>query len=504
MKERTGKNRGSVWKGGRLFASRVTTEDTTWKEKYFGYLLGPAGPLLLNGVLVVYLNVFYTDVLKLTGVWKGAFLAVFPLVSRIVDAFINLYIGKVIDNTRGPEGKARPWLLVSAPLVTVSGILLFLIPGGSQTLQVIWVIFSFNLFYGVAFNIYNMSHNLMVPLSTRNTEQRGKLSVLNNISTTMVTGIIVALVFPAVVLPVLGADANRWLLTISILSVLAFPLILLEYYYTRERITLEKKNEEDREETVTGRQQLLGILKDRYALMLFAYFILVQTASQLKNISLVYYCNYVLGTYNDGHTQTLISVIGGFPMGIGLFAVWPLARKFGKKNLTMAGFLLYALGSLICWIFPENLPVVLGGQFVKNIGGLPFSYVFMALFADVLDHLEWKNRFRCDGMAMSVYSMILTVTTGLATGIFNLGLGASGYVSPHFDSVKGITVAALQNGATQNTITFFFVGLEAITGLVCALILKNLNVEKSIAAEQAEILERKRRKEKACPGVYHT
>lgn len=42
----------------------------------------------------------------------------------------------------------------------------------------------------------------------------------------------------------------------------------------------------------------------------------------------------------------------------------------------------------------------------------------MALFADVLDHLEWKNRFRCDGMAMSVYSIILTVTTGAATGIF--------------------------------------------------------------------------------------
>ena len=41
---------------------------------------------------------------------------------------------------------------------------------------------SYNLFYSFAFTIYNMSHNLMVPLSTRNIEQRGSLSVFNNIS----------------------------------------------------------------------------------------------------------------------------------------------------------------------------------------------------------------------------------------------------------------------------------------------------------------------------------
>ena len=37
-------------------------------EKWLGYLLGPAGALLLNAVLATYLNVYYTDVLKLTTV----------------------------------------------------------------------------------------------------------------------------------------------------------------------------------------------------------------------------------------------------------------------------------------------------------------------------------------------------------------------------------------------------------------------------------------------------
>lgn len=28
---------------------------------------------------------------------------------------------------------------------------------------------------------------------------------------------------------------------------------------------------------------------------------------------------------------------------------------------------------------------------IKNIGSLPCEYVFMALFADTLDYLEWKS-----------------------------------------------------------------------------------------------------------------
>ena len=62
----------------KLLASRVKLEDTSKKERIFGYLLAPSGALLLNGILASYLNVFYTDVLKLTTIWGGAFLALFP------------------------------------------------------------------------------------------------------------------------------------------------------------------------------------------------------------------------------------------------------------------------------------------------------------------------------------------------------------------------------------------------------------------------------------------
>lgn len=94
-------------------------------------------------------------------------------------------------------------------------------------------------------------------------------------------------------------------------------------------------------------------------LIIYAYFLVYTFGTSITNLSLVYFCNYVLGTYNDGVTQTMISVIGG----------------------------------------------------------LPCAYVFMALFADVLDHLEWKTGFRSDGVAMSVYNIIAVAMVGICTGV---------------------------------------------------------------------------------------
>ena len=473
----------------RLPASRIKSNEVTKSEKWLGYLAGPAGALLFNAVLSSYLNVYYTDVLKLTGVWGGAFLMVFPIVSKIIDAITNIVMGQIVDRTRTKEGKARPWLLLSAILMPITGILLFTVPTASETVQVIWVMISYNLFYSLAYTIYNMSHMLMVPLSTRDTKDRGGLSVFNNISNTMITGIIVALIFPMVIMPMLGANKSLWITVMSVLAILALPLTLLEYYFTKERVTEESEGEEVEIKPI--REQLKAVLKDQYWVVIIAYYVVYTLGLCFKNASLVYYCNYVLGTYNDGITQMLVSVIGGIPMGIGIFAVGPLAKKFGKRNVTLIGFILYAVGGAICLINPRNMVIVLIGQFIKNIGGLPSAYVFMALFADVLDHIEWKYRFRVDGLSTSIYTIIATVCVGVASGVMNFCLAQTGYIAPEFVETTGQTIGAVQNAATQNVFIFFFLTLEIITGIILVFLLRKLNVEKTIDKEQAEIQARR-------------
>lgn len=274
---------------GRIFNSRIHSQNVTAKEKWLGYLIGPCGALLLNAVLASFLNVFYTDVLKLTTVWGGAFLVVFPIVSKVIDAITNIIMGYIIDRTKSKQGKARPWLLLSAPLLFVTGVLLFVVPNGNQTLQVIWVMVSYNLFYSFAFTIYNMSHNLMVPLSTRNTLQRGGLSVFNQIATIMMSGILVALIFPMAIRPLMGVLQINWIVVMGILSAIALPLTLLEYYFTKERVTEEQAA--SGEKKIPFFTQLKIILTDKYMIVMFVYFLIYTFGSSLKNVGLVYYCD---------------------------------------------------------------------------------------------------------------------------------------------------------------------------------------------------------------------
>ena len=195
----------------KLPRSIVKSDKVEKKEKWLGYLVGPAGALLLNAVLATYLNVYYTDVLDLTPLWGGTFLTLFPIVSKVIDAITNVIMGQLIDHTKNKEGKARPWILLSAPLLTISAILLFTVPNASDTVKAIWVIISYNLFYSFAFTIFNMSHSLMVPLSTRDSKDRGGLSVFNQITTIMMSGILVALIFPMVIMPAIGVDQSKWI-----------------------------------------------------------------------------------------------------------------------------------------------------------------------------------------------------------------------------------------------------------------------------------------------------
>lgn len=490
----------------RIFDSRVKSKNVTGKEKRLGYLLGPCGALLLNATLNIYLNQYYVDVLGLGALFGGLFIALFPIFSKIIDGVVDILYGYLIDRTKSKQGKGRPWILLCAPLLAITGILLFTVPQADPGIQAIYVVITYNLFYSFAYSIYNMAYNLMVPLSTRNTQQRNLLSVFTQVSTIMISGILVALIFPMVVLPFIGVDKTMWIIVMSITSTIALPLTLIQYYFTKERITEEKRDQQEKK--IPFKAQLKAAFSDKYIYLLMLYFLVYTLGTQFKNLGLVYFSNYVLGKYSDGITQTMISVIGGVPMGIGIFAVWPLVKRFGKKNVTFAGFLIYALGSAICCIAPDNMVIVLIGQFIKNIGGLPCAYVFMALMADCLDNLEWKTGFRSDGVVTATYNIVSTTITGVGTGLFNFGLSANGYVAPITGEVPSditntvqktienadglISTIFNQNDSVINFIVFAFLGFEILTGLISAILIWFIDVEKNISRKQKVLVEREK------------
>ena len=483
----------------RALDSRIRSANTTNAEKWLGYFLGPVGAAVLNFTIISYLNVFYTDVLDLTNSfsWAVAFLALFPILSKIIDAITNILMGQLIERTRTRQGKARPWMLISAPLMSVAVILLFIIPKEHSILQFALVALTYNIFFSFAYTIYNMSHTLMVPLSTSNVKQRDGLSLFSNMGGNMLPGLVVSLVFPAILMPMLGADYDKWVTAMSILAVLALPLTVIEYYFTKERVT-EAATSAGEQKQVSFREQIRACFTSKYWIMLIVYMLMFQIMSNIMTISLPYFCNWVLGTYNDGTTQMILSAVGKAPLGFGVFILWPLVKKFGKRKVMIVGFLMAAAAEGLCLTNPSSMPVMLAGSLIYALGFLP-SYVYTALMADTLDYIEYDKGLRADGLTASVFTIVMTISVGIGQGIFNMGLAQSGYVAPQLVS-EG--VYNVQNAATKGFISFAYIAVPLICLAVMAIIMIFLNVENKLPEIHEKLTARRKAEAEARGEVY--
>ena len=467
--------------------SRIKSANVQNSERWLGYFLGPAGVILLNGIMASYLNVFYTDVLRIGSLWGGMFLLLFPILSKVFDAVTNIIMGQLIDRTKTRQGKARPWLLMSAPLLLVSGILAYAVPHAGTTVQAVWIIVSYNFYYSIAYTMYYMSHTMMVPLSTRNIKQRDGLAMLSNMALNIIPGMFVAMLFPMVVIPSLGVDQTKWLKMICVFSAAAFPCVILEYFFTKERITEESRNLGGGEDGISVSRQLRACLTDRYWVIIILTQIIIQIVTDIQTTSLIYYCNWVLGTYNDGTTQTIVSAVGNAPLGFGILLMWPLVKRFGKRRVMLSGLVVTVLGTGLFMLNPYSMGPVLGSLIIRAFGALPLTYITMSMLADAMDHVEWKSGFRVDGLTMSIYTIVFTVAAGLAQGLFNLGLNAFGYVPPAAD---GSWVE--QSQAVRNYFIFGYQGLSGLAMIVLFVLFWFFDVEKHLPRIQADIVARHR------------
>ena len=448
----------------KLLSSRIHSEDTQRSEQILGYFLGPCLVYMMyNGVAGTYLTQFYTDVLGMA----GAFLTMMPLVSKILSGIISLLIGRLIDRTHSPQGKARPWILLSGGLLALCGIALDAIPQASYAVQIGWIVVSYNLFFSLAFSTYSLSHSLMVPLSTRNTKQRDSLAMLTSTGTAMIPGTLVTIVMPLLVKSIgVGSGAQgTWVTVMSILSILAIPATLMEYYFTRECVTgqLDKAHGSD----VSFGAQIKACFRDKYWVMVIVFTLVLHLGTALSSQTMLYYCNWVLGDSiaSGAAKQILVNVIGQAPMGFGVVILWPLVRKFGKQKVTVIGFCIAAAGSLTVLLANDRMPLVLGGLFIRSIGALP-TYVMAALLAEALDHVEEQNGFRADGFSASVNSIILTVVQGVGQTILLAGISAFGYITPNHTAQ-----VIAQPEAMRCFFRWSFVGLPMIGYGICAVIM---------------------------------
>jgi GPH family glycoside/pentoside/hexuronide:cation symporter len=281
---------------------------------------------------------------------------------------------------------------------------------------------------------------------------------------------------------------QKWTILMIIMIVALIIGCLLEYFFTRERITEESiKNAEATKEKapvkkVTMGQQIKICMKDKFWWMLMIFWFLYQFGGMMKNNDISFFSQALTAGTS---VSSVINTVGAIPTALGMVIVWPLAAKLTKaKTISLGGVVaaLAAAASFTCLGFIGNVGAITGisvASFcIKALGTAPAMYISIALMANVLDHQEAVHGVRTDGFTMAVYGSIMVAMSGICNGII-VGLKA---------------IVPQENQAFLHT--FLSYGVEGICYLIIAVMFIFMNVEKFtnvdnkaiVADQKAEVL----------------
>ena len=286
-------------------------------EMLLGYFIGPFGALLSSGIFTSILQNYFTDVLKL----DLGFLTTLQLISTVLIVAANLVVGQLIERTRALAGKARPWILLSALTLSVASVLMFIVPFEGAA-KMVWIAVAYNLYYAVAYPIYNTANSTMIPVSTRDSKQRGALASFTNIAGLGVMGC-GSMVFPMLVSFALKEDQHLWFVAMLAVAIFSAITIYLQFLFTRERVTEEGRGEDAAPKKAASLgAPLKAVTGDRMWWIVMAFYMLFQVSGAMKNGSMSYYCKWVLDNTFFGNadawgaSQSLLSIMGALPMAV--------------------------------------------------------------------------------------------------------------------------------------------------------------------------------------------
>ncbi|MBR3739288.1 MAG: MFS transporter [Clostridia bacterium] len=485
---------------------------TLFPEGAIGYLIGPTLALVANSILANYFNKYMTDVLNINS-WASEFFKWLPVVSVIFVVLGNIIVGRLMDKSSSRAGKARPLLLISVPISFLALLILFVISPlatdtintQGQSLALVCIAIGYNLWFAIAYPMYYTPHAALVNLSTRNSKDRTLLATLSNATalaamglSTMILPFFLSLLFVpqttnlpegavllesgeyalnGAVLYDAQASYAHWKIFVIALTAITVVGALVEFMFTRERVTEESMNQGESaapKKALPISQQAKICFADKFWIIMMVFFFCFQLGGMAKNVSQLYFCQAMFpnadGVYtiaNGGNISGFLAIIGAIPTAVGMVAAPILAGKIGKGKAIFCGAILAVAGGLLGLIAPTNLVLVYVSFILKALGSTPAMYLSMALLADVLDHQEAIHGQRTDGLTMTIYGAIMAGMTGVATGILNIVLSNVGYAADNISSA-----------AIRGAMPWVFIGVETFCYAVIFLFFLFMGVEK--------------------------
>lgn len=134
---------------------------------------------------------------------------------------------------------------------------------------------------------------LLIPGSTRNSQQRSALASFTNMAGLGVMGV-GSMIFPALVSMALKEDQNLWFVAMLAVGIFTALTILLQFQFTRERVTEEGGDSSEQTTAPPIGQQLKAVTSEKMWWLAIIFYLCFQWSGAMKNGSMTFFCQWVM------------------------------------------------------------------------------------------------------------------------------------------------------------------------------------------------------------------
>ncbi len=402
-----------------------------------------AGPsLALAGVglpLIALLPTYYASVLGLN---LGAVGLVFMAV-RLVDIGVDPVLGVLMDRTRTPWGRFRPWLSAGTPIMMAATAMLFFARPGVGPLY---------LGVGLALAYFGWSICVLAQsawgaLLSADYHERSR--VYSWWQAFNLIGLLLVLLAPAAVAP-LGFDSQKDnMMVMGALLIVLFPLT------TAIAVAKVREPEPDGAKPRARLADWLALFRLGAVRRIMLVDLVLGLSFGMQASLFLFYFEAAKGI---APLTANVLLLGYFLAGLAGGPIWTgLARRIDKHRALAASCLFYLIGITGLWLAPAGSLTWAAAAAV--IAGLPYSapnLLSRSMMADAGDEELLHTGVDRTGLLYAVLNSSTKVGAALAVGATLVGLDMAGFnaQSAHNapDALAGLALLFLAGPAALNLV----------------------------------------------------
>ncbi|MCU5668682.1 glycoside-pentoside-hexuronide (GPH):cation symporter [Bacillus cereus] len=353
-------------------------------------------------------------------------------------------------------------------------VLVFTVPDTSKGAKVVYIVVTYNLL-SLAYTAVNIPYGVLNSLSTQNQHQRSLLNIVRMFFT-IASSVIVGFVIQPLV-RYFGSGQMGWVWTIATLVIFGSVFIYICFRNTEECVRHAIKKKENRD--IPIKLGVKYLFRNKYWLLILCLFLNVYFMIGLISGLNIYYAKWIL---NDEGLVGIMTLTGLVPTIIGLFAIAPFIKRFGKRNTVLLGSVISFIGGVILLINPYSITLLIVSNVIKGLAGASILGTLFAFLADTIEYGEWKSGVRTEGLIYSAGSFGSKVGSGLGAAAMGWMLAVANY--------DGLAVS--RSIQTLNMIIILFVIAPLVFKLIPIVIMWFYKLDKEFPTILADLEEIRR------------